>query len=172
MLLSPPRWDPENSTVRKPDRERVSKGHRGPWDSDPLTAAGGALRGSQWRTAAAPGQPTPPHTRPESRGRDPATMNETDSEDSDPEAETTGVGGHHLTKQVCRGREIFHSTRDISQRPCFSHERAHIFEATTPHRPKIHPDWAGRMHPGIRACWPTMLGRWWGMSSLSETEDG
>ena len=76
-------------------------------------------------------------------------MDETDSEDSDPEAETTGVEGHQLAEQVCQGREIFHTTRDISQRPCFSHERAPIFDAAIPHRSRIHPDWAGRMHPGM-----------------------
>ena len=76
-------------------------------------------------------------------------MNETDLEDSDPEAETMGVEGHRLEEQVCRGREIFHTTRDIPQRPCFSHERAHIFEAAIPHRSRLHPDWAGRMHPDM-----------------------
>ena len=35
-----------------------------------LSTVGGALRGSQWRTAATPGQPNA-HTSPESRGRDP-----------------------------------------------------------------------------------------------------
>jgi len=76
-------------------------------------------------------------------------MNETDSGDSDPEAETTGVEGDQLAEQVCRGREIFHTTRDTSQRLCFSHERAHIFEAAIPHRSRIHPDWVGRMHPDM-----------------------
>ena len=54
-----------------------------------------------------------------------------------------------MAEQVCRGREIFHTTHDISQRPCFSHERAHIFEAAIPRQPKIYPDWAGRRHPDM-----------------------
>ena len=90
------------------------------------------------------------HTQvPSHAGATPAMMNEVDSEDSDPEAEIMGVEGHQLAEQVCRGREIFHTTRDIFQRPCFSHERAHIFDAAIPHRSRIHPSWAGRMHPDM-----------------------
>ena len=81
-------------------------------------------------------------------------MNETDSEDSDPEAETTGVEGHQLAEQVCRGREIFHTTRDILPTPMLLSRARSYFRSSDP-TPIEDPPGLGRPHaPGhaVRPC--------------------
>ena len=58
ILLSPPKWDPENSTLRKPDRERARAGYRGTQarSTSPAAPSVGANNGPPQHPA------NPPHT--------------------------------------------------------------------------------------------------------------
>ena len=130
-----------------------------PWDPGPLTVAGGALRGSQWRAAAAPGQPTT-HTSPESRGRHPRMMNETDSEDSDPDTEATEVGGGTSWPSRSAGVARSFTRHTTSPNAHASPTNARISSKQRSHANRR----STRTGPaaGTRICSPTMRGRWWG----------